>query len=108
MLAAVLLLANPGAAKQLWTIFASANQLLAALTLLAATLWFVRNGRPGAITAVPMAFMMAVSSWALGAIFVKSLKSGDIVRTAATGFLLALAAALVVFAVRSCRGKTRR
>ena len=104
-LAAVLLLANPGAAKQLWTIFASANQLLAALTLLAATLWFVRNGRPGAITAVPMVFMMAVSSWALGTIFVKSLKTGDIVRTAATGFLLALAAALVVFAVRSACSK---
>ena len=99
--AAALLLANPAAAKQLWTIFASANQLLAALTLLAATLWFVKNGRPGWITGIPMVFMMAVSSWALSAIFVKSVSSGDWTRTAATAFLLVLAVMLVVFAVRS-------
>ena len=66
-LAAALLLGNPKAAKQLWTIFASANQLLASLTLLAATLWFIKNRKPCWMTAVPMVLMLGVSSWALSA-----------------------------------------
>ena len=91
---------GPAAAKNLWTIFASANQLLASLTLLAATMWFVRNRRPCWMTAVPMVFMMGVSAWALGSIFTASCAAGDVMRAVATGFLLLLAAVLVVLAVR--------
>ena len=97
-LAAGLLLGNPKAAKQLWTLFASANQLLASLTLLTATMWFFinRKGRWSWITGVPMLFMFGVSSWALGAIFVKSAKGGQAIQMVSSGFLLALAVALVV------------
>ena len=102
-LAAGLLLGNPEAAKQLWTLFASANQLLAALTLLAATLWFVKNRKPCWMTAVPMVFMMGVSSIALGTLLWKSFAGEriDWVKGGATGFLLTLAVILVVFAVRA-------
>ena len=101
-LAAGLLLGAPATAKQLWTIFASANQLLAALTLLSATLWFMKNRKPVWMTGIPMVFMMAVSSIALGMLCWKSFSGGEIdwVKGGATGFLLALAAVLVVFAVR--------
>ena len=99
-LAAALLLGNPEAAKSLWTIFASANQLLASLTLLAATLWFVKNRKPCWMTALPMSFMMGVSAWALGSIFKTACAAGDVMRAAATGFLLLLAAVLVALAVR--------
>ncbi len=110
LLAAGLLLAATETSKQLWTIFASANQLLAALTLLAATLWFVKNRKPCWMTAIPMVFMMAVSSTALGTLLYKSFSGGrtDWVKGGATGFLLALAVVLVAFAVRTTakmRGK---
>ncbi len=103
LLAAGLLLGAPSTSKQLWTIFASANQLLAALTLLAATLWFVRNKKPAWMTAVPMAIMLAVSSLALGILRWKSFAgpSVDWVKGGATAFLLALALILVLFAVKA-------
>ena len=96
--AAGLLLGNPKAAKQLWTLFASANQLLASLTLLTATIWLVRNRKPGWITAIPMVFMFGVSSWALTAILISAVKSGEMIRLFSSAFLLALAAALIVIA----------
>ena len=102
-LVAILLLGNQTAAKQIWTIFASANQLLAALTLLAATLWFAKNNKPCWITALPMVFMLCVASWALGTIFIKSIGAGDWIRVAATGFLLVLAAVVVTLAVKKTR-----
>ena len=103
LLAAGLLLGAAQTSKQLWTIFASANQLLAALTLLSATLWFVKNRRPCWMTAVPMVLMMGVSSVALGTLLWKSFTGDrvDWVKGGATGFLLTLAIILVVFAVRA-------
>ncbi len=103
-LVVALLMGSPGTAKQLWTLFASANQLLASLTLLAATLWFMRNKRFTLVTFLPMVFMMCVSSWALGTLCWSSFFSGaevNWVKGCATLFLLSLAAALVVLAVRS-------
>ena len=108
LLAAGLLLGAPSTAKQLWTIFASANQLLAALTLLAATLWFAKNRRPCWITAIPMVFMMCVSSIALGSLLWKSFAGDpvDWVKGCATGFLLTLAVVLVVFSVNAaCKAR---
>lgn len=108
-LAAGLLLGAPETAKQLWTIFASANQLLAALTLLAATLWFMKNNRPTWMTALPMVFMLSVSSLALGTLCWKSFTGAaiDWVKGGATGFLLTLAIILVVYAVKAAT-KARR
>ena len=113
LLAAGILLGAAQTSKQLWTIFASANQLLAALTLLSATLWFVKNRRPCWMTAVPMVLMMGVSSVALGTLLWKSFTGDrvDWVKGGATGFLLTLAIILVVFAVRAAvaiRSKSSR
>ena len=99
-LVAFLLLGSPEASKSLWTTFASANQMLATLTLLTATLWFVKHKKPVLITFVPMLFMMAVSVYALVLLFTGSLKSGDIVKTVATGVLLALAGSLIAFGIK--------
>ncbi len=102
-LAAILLLGNPTTAKQIWTIFASANQLLAALTLLAATLWFAKNAKPCWMTAIPMALMLSVSTWALGTIFLKSVTAGDCIRAGASLFLLVLAGVVIGFAILALR-----
>ena len=98
-LSAGLLLGNPVVAKQLWTLFGGANQLLASLTLLTATLWLVRNKKPGWVTAVPMTLMFSVSTWALSKIFVAAFQKGEVIRLVSSGFLLALAVALVVVTV---------
>ena len=103
-LAAALLLGNPKAAKSLWTIFASANQLLASLTLLAATLWFVRSKKPCWFTLVPMCFMLSVSSYALISIFAAAFGAGDWTRMGATGFLLLIAVALILFTLSKIFG----
>ena len=95
-----LLLGSPDTAKQLWTLFASTNQLLASLTLLTATLWFYRNRKPCWMTAVPMAFMFGVSSWALSSILLSSLSTGQWVRFGASAFLLALAVGIIAVTVR--------
>lgn len=97
--AAVLLLGNTHARESLWAILMSANQLIAALTLLAATLWLAKNRKPGWMAFLPMFFMFAVSVWALWLLFMKSVSIGDVIRTGATGFLLGLAVVLVVLAV---------
>jgi carbon starvation protein len=49
-----------------WTLFGTSNQLLAALTLLAVTVWLHRERRRIWYTAVPMVFVMVITLWALG------------------------------------------
>ena len=54
-----------GAYRTFWTLFGTANQLLAALTLLAISVWLRRTGRAYWYTAFPMAFVMTVTLWSL-------------------------------------------
>jgi carbon starvation protein len=49
-----------------WTLFGTANQMLAALTLLGVTVWLLRTGRTWWYTAVPAAFMILVTLTSLG------------------------------------------
>lgn len=98
VIVAALLLVNPQVAKQLWTLFGSANQLFASLTFLTATLWLIRNKRPGWITAIPMVFMFGVSTWGLSSIFITAIRNGDFIRLFASTFLLLLALMLIVIA----------
>ncbi|MFA6938249.1 MAG: carbon starvation protein A [Treponema sp.] len=58
------LLLVAGYAK-IWPIFGSANQLLAALALLAVTAWMLRKGKKSWETIIPMIFMFAVTFTAL-------------------------------------------
>ncbi len=57
---------RPPAYMDFWLLFGTSNQLLAALTLLAVTVWLRRTGRPSWFTAGPMVFVMAVTLTALG------------------------------------------
>ena len=98
-LVALLLLGNPEAAKNLWNVFASANQLLAGLTLFTASLWLYKNRKAWWITLFPMLFMLAVSSAGLWLLCTGSWKAGNATLGAVTAVLLALAAVLVVLAI---------
>ena len=98
-LVALLLLGNPEAAKNLWNVFASANQLLAGLTLFTASLWLYKNRKAWWITLFPMLFMLAVSSTGLWLLCTGSWKAGNATLGAVTAILLALAAVLVLLAI---------
>jgi carbon starvation protein len=62
---AFLLVAGEGAYRMFWVVFGASNQLLAALSLLGISVWLRRAGRPSLFTALPMAFVMTVTLWAL-------------------------------------------
>jgi carbon starvation protein len=51
-----------------WNLFGTANQLLAALTLIGVTVWLLRTGKSWWYTAVPAAFMVLVTFTSLGLI----------------------------------------
>lgn len=98
-LVALLLLGNTEAAKNLWNVFASANQLLAGLTLFTASLWLYKNRKAWWVTLFPMLFMLAVSSAGLWLLCTGSWKAGNATLGAVTAVLLALASVLVLLAV---------
>jgi len=68
-----LLVLNPSMANNLWTMFASANQMLAALTLLTAALWLFKNKLKFWIAALPMCFMIVTSGTAVFQLFLQNL-----------------------------------
>ncbi len=60
--------------KIFWTLFGTANQMLAALTLLGVTVWLLRSGKTWWYTAVPAAFMIIVTMTSLGMFLFKWIK----------------------------------
>jgi carbon starvation protein len=98
-------------------LFGTANQLLAALTLVGVTVWLVRTGKTWWYTAIPAVFMMAVTFTSLGMVLWDWLKrvvapSGDtglpmdrwfVLNAALGGVLLLLAVCVVVEALHVMR-----
>jgi carbon starvation protein len=58
--------AGEGMWQKFWTLFGASNQLLAALTLLAVTVWLYQARRRIAFTLLPMIFVLTITLWALG------------------------------------------
>jgi carbon starvation protein len=88
---------RPGMWSDFWTLFGASNQLLAALTLLAVTVWLHGARRRIGFTLVPMLFVLTITLWALVRLVAGNLR-------AASGFDVKLinaasAAALVVLAL---------
>jgi carbon starvation protein len=59
-------LALSNGCKLIWPLFGATNQLLAALTLVAAAVWIYRTGRNSWYVKIPAFFMMATTIIALG------------------------------------------
>jgi len=100
----MLVTAASGAVDQIWPVFASANQLLAALGLLVVSLWLLNRKTMPWFTVLPAVFMLATTLCALGLLFPKYLSGGQYVLLAADVLLFALATGVVVVA---CRGWLR-
>jgi carbon starvation protein len=97
-----LLAAKPGSYRLFWTLFGTSNQLLAALSLLAITVWLKKLGKPIWFTAIPMVlvFCVTVVSLVLQVRFVLTAAIGTTpwINGLVSVVLLALAGLLVVFA----------
>jgi carbon starvation protein len=112
--ALVLVAAGPGGYRTFWTLFGTSNQLLAALTLLAITVWLKRSGKRAWFTIGPMAFLLVITLWSLLGQFIQfsraavDAKTGALVipsvaNAAVAVALFALTAFLVVEAVKAMR-----
>ncbi len=91
-------LLTTGQFQELWPIFGSANQLLAALALLAVTVWLSKSGVNRLYTLIPMVFMFAVTLSSLAIFAWVRFQAGSVVLTLVAGILFILAVALILLA----------
>ncbi len=85
-----------GSWVKFWTLFGASNQLLAALTLLAITLWLHEARKRIAFTLIPMLFVLAITLTALSKITLSSYNAAkgvdaSLLNAAASATLIALA-----------------
>jgi carbon starvation protein len=104
----ILLVTGEGMWTRFWVLFGSANQLLAALTLLSITLWLYRNKKRIAYTLLPMLFVLTITLWSLIRIIMSSLDSSTgldvfLFNAFAASLLILLAIFLVIRALYSWR-----
>ena len=83
-----------GSYLTIWPVFGAANQLLAALSLLAISVWLKDAGKRYKMVLIPMIFMFSVTFVALTQIIMANL-SGHIITAALGSVLFILAIALV-------------
>jgi carbon starvation protein len=97
------LLVFSGQWQTIWPIFGSANQLLAALSLLAVSVWLARRGRRTAFVRLPMYFMFAVTLTALLSFAYTNLMTGQYLLGILSVVLFVLAIVLALNAARALR-----
>lgn len=87
-----------------WTLFGTSNQLLAALSLLAITVWLKRAGRKYLYTLLPTVFILAITVTSL-ILQIKTALGGDVPGATMNGvvssLLLLLAGAMLVMGARA-------
>ncbi len=104
----LVLIAGKDSWRVYWTLFGTANQLLASLTLLTITVWLYRLRKPFWFTLLPMLFVMTMTLWsllaqALSAIRGKLGLNPATINGAVSILLGALAVLLLVEAIKNAR-----
>jgi carbon starvation protein len=84
----------------LWPIFGSANQLLAALALLAVAVWMIKSGKKAGFLLIPMFFMFVVTLSSLFLLAFQNFEKGIYSISIIAGLLFALAIVLLILAKR--------
>ncbi|HUP49751.1 MAG TPA: carbon starvation CstA family protein [Thermoanaerobaculia bacterium] len=94
-----------------WTLFGASNQLLAALTLLAITVWLYQRRQRIAFTLLPMLFVLVTTLYALARLTVGNFAAAqtagagvELVNGISSAILIVLAIYLVVRALATVRG----
>jgi len=96
------LMAYFNAFKLIWPLFGSANQFMAALALIAVSVWLYRRGRKNWFTLIPAVFMVVTTMASLVYLLFKTyLPSGNIVLIAADLILLCLAVGVIVLSIKA-------
>jgi carbon starvation protein len=108
----LLAFAGEGMWQKFWTLFGASNQLLAALTLLAVTVWLHQARRRIAFTLLPMIFVLTITLWALGKLTWSNLHATqgfdvELLNGVAALLLILLALYLALSAVVKLRGERR-
>ncbi len=93
-------LAKSGDGAAIWPVFGSANQLMAAMTLLGITLYLLRKKLRWLFAFFPMLFMLVVSVWALINLLITNYKTANWMLFCVGAFLLLMALLLAGFAIR--------
>src|SRR5688572_13447308 len=98
--------APPGSWVKFWTLFGASNQLLAALTLLAITVWLHQRRQRIAFTLVPMLFVLVTTLYALARLTVANFRAAstsgatvEMVNSISCAILIVLAIYLVIRAM---------
>lgn len=100
-------LAWSGKWPAIWPIFGSANQLLAALALLAVTIWLIKSGKKAKFTGIPMVFMFIVTFSALATLVYNDYHNGNWTLFVIGVALLSVTAVLIVTGIKSIRLKIK-
>ncbi|MBR6470914.1 MAG: carbon starvation protein A [Victivallales bacterium] len=95
------ILAKSGDGAAIWPVFGSANQLMAAMTLLGITLYLLRNRLRWLFAFFPMLFMLVVSVWALINLLITNYRKANWMLFSVGAFLLVMAVLLAAFAGRA-------
>lgn len=99
----ILLALLSGRFEQLWPVFGSANQLLAALALLAGTVWLAKQNINPVFMVIPMIFMFSVTLLSLLIFTWNQIQQGSWFLSMISIALFALALVLVVMARNSLK-----
>lgn len=90
------LLAFTNGYQKIWPIFGSANQLLAALTLVAVTAWFAQRSVKAYFAAIPAGFMILTTIASLSILLKRYIESKNLTLTITDILLLFLAIGVVL------------
>jgi len=101
-----ILLLQSGGFATLWPIFGSANQLLAALALLAIAVWLIKKKVNATFVTVPMFFMFTVTLTSLGLFAWQNFQHKTYVLSIVSAILFVLSVVLIVFARKSLKNET--
>jgi carbon starvation protein len=82
--------------QKIWPIFGSANQLLAALTLVAVTAWFAQKSIKAYFAAIPAGFMILTTMASLSILLKRYIESRNLTLTITDILLLTLASGVIV------------
>jgi len=97
----VIFLLASGEFSVLWPIFGSANQMLAAMALLAVSVWLIKKKINPTFALIPMFFMFAVTLSSLLLFAVKNFNDGIYILSILAGILFILAILLIYLAKES-------
>ncbi|MCX6565668.1 MAG: carbon starvation protein A [Candidatus Aminicenantes bacterium] len=93
-------LASTSAFNLLWPIFGTANQLLAAMSLLAVSAWLMIRRKRAWFTEIPAIFMLATTIASLAILFIQYIKKKSYILAAADVVLFVLSMGVVLMVVK--------